>query len=200
MGAERGRIVAAIARAVAEYGYARLTLEQVLNYAGVSRAEFDAHFESLAQGLIAAQEDFLGRLRLEVAAACRSDRAWPQNARAALDAALEYVIDANAMARGFAVEATAVSLVASERQFATLEHFADLLRGGRSLYPQAAKMPPTTERALIGGIASIVSDRLLSEEPKAIAELEPELAEFLLLPYLGRAGANRFARCGTNPS
>jgi hypothetical protein len=55
-------------------------------------------------------------------------------------------------------------------------------------------MPPTTERALIGGVASIVADRLLSEEPRSLVDLEPQLAEFLLLPYLGRTEASRFAR------
>lgn len=194
MDVDRGKIVTAIAKAVAEYGYAQLTLEQVLAYAGVTPGEFEAHFQSLEQALIAAQEDFLERLRLEVATACELDRAWPDNVRAALDAALAYVADANAMARGFAVEATAASLAANERQYAALETFADLLREGRRLYPRAAEMPPETERALVGGIASIVSDRLLSEEPQTLVDLEPQLAEFLLVPYLGRAEASRFAQ------
>ncbi|MDQ2631072.1 MAG: hypothetical protein M3Y75_08880 [Actinomycetota bacterium] len=194
MGGERGKIVTAIAKAVAEYGYVQLTVEQVLAYAGVTPEEFEAHFESLEQGLLAAQEDFLERLRLEVATACDLDRAWPDNVRAALDAALAYVADANAMARGFAVEATAASLAASERQYAALETFADLLRQGRRFYPRAAEMPPETERALVGGVASIVSDRLLSEEPQALVALLPQLTEFLLVPYLGRDAASRFAQ------
>ena len=194
MRGDRGKIVTAIAKAVAENGYAQLTVEQVLAYAGVTREEFESHFESLEQGLIAAQEDFLERLRLEVAAACDLDRAWPDNVRAALDAALAYVADGNAMARGFAVEATAASLAASERQYVALETLADLLREGRRFYPQVAEMPPTIERALVGGVVSVVSDRLLSEEPKALVDLEPQLAEFLLVPYLGRSEASRFAR------
>jgi len=191
---ERGKIVTAITKAVAEYGYARLTVKQVLAQAGITAEEFEAHFPSLEQGLIAAQEDFLERLRLEVAAACDLDRPWPDNVRAALDAALAYVADANAMARAFAVEATAASLVASERQYAALEALANLLREGRRLYPGAAEMPPATERALVGGVASIISDRLLSEEPRALIDLEPQLTEFLLVPYLGRAEASRFAQ------
>lgn len=134
------------------------------------------------------------RLHREVAAACDLDRAWADNVRAALDAALAYVADASAMARAFTVEATAASLVASERQYAALDGLADLLSEGRRFYPRAAEMPPATERALVGGIASIVSDRLLSEEPRALVDLEPQLAEFLLLPYLGRAEASRFVR------
>ncbi|HEX7280140.1 MAG TPA: TetR/AcrR family transcriptional regulator [Solirubrobacterales bacterium] len=194
MAGERGRIVTAIAKAVAEYGYGQLTVEQVLAHAGVTPEEFEAHFPSLEQGLIAAQEDFLERLRLEVAAACDLDRGWPESVRAALAAALAYVADAHALARAFAVEATAASLVASERQYAALEDLASLLRVGRRFYPEAAEMPPATERALVGGVASIITDRLLSEEPQALIELEPQLAEFLLVPYLGRTEASRFAQ------
>jgi AcrR family transcriptional regulator len=194
MGDERGRIVTAIAKAVADYGYAELTLEQVLASARVTPAQFEAHFQSLEQGLIAAQEEFLERLRVEVASACDLDRAWTDNVRAALDAALAYLAEANVLARGFAVEATAASLAVSERQYATLETFADLLREGRRFYPQAAEMPPMIENALVGGIASIVANRLLSEEPQALADLEPQLAEFLLVPYVGRSEASRLAQ------
>lgn len=191
---ERERIVAAIVKAATEHGYAQLTVEQVIRYAGVSQATFEAHFESKEQGVIAAQEAFLEGLRLEVAAACDGEREWADNVRAALDAGLEYLTDTSSLARVFAVEAAAASLAAHERQFAVLESFAELLSSGRRHYPRAAAMPPTTERALVGGIASIVSDRLLSEEPQVLAELEPQLVEFILVPYLGRDEARRLAQ------
>jgi AcrR family transcriptional regulator len=191
---ERGKIVSAIGKAVAEYGYRDLSLEQILGYAEVSEAKFNAEFENLGQGLIAAQAEFLERLRLEVTSACEDERNWAENVRAALAALLAYVADANAMARGLTVEATAASLAASERQFAALDGFADLLREGRRFYPNAAAMPSSAERALIGGVASIISQRLLAEEPQALTELEPQLTEFLLLPYVGQEGASRTRR------
>lgn len=193
-GEERERLVAAVAKAAAEHGYARLTVEQVVRYAGVPPATFDANFESLEQAVVAAQEAFLQRLQAEVAAACDPEKTWPENVRGALYAGLDYLVEASALARVFAIEAAAASLAARERQFATLDGFSELLRDGRKHYAAAAQMPPTMERALVGGIASIVSDRLLSEEPAALAELEPQLAEFLLVPYLGRSEARRIAQ------
>lgn len=190
---ERERIVAAVVKAATEHGYAQLTVDLVLRYAGVSQATYEAHFETKEQGVIAAQEAFLAGLQLEVSGACDADEDWADNVRAALDAALGYLTETSSVARVFTVEAAAASLAAHERQFAILERFAEQLRDGRRHYPQAAKMPPTTERALVGGIASIVSDRLLSEEPGALVELEPQLAEFLLAPYLGRTEAHRLA-------
>lgn len=194
MGEERSQIVAAITRAVAEYGYAGVTLEQVLRQADLPEDRFRAHFDSLDRGLIAAQEAFLDQVRLEIAVACDLDRPWTANLCAALNAVLNYLSEASDLARGFTVEATASSLAASERHFTALEALADLLRQGRRFHPRAEKMPEAVEQALIGGVASIVSSRLLSEEPRTLIQLEPQFAEFLLLPYLGRTEASRVAR------
>ena len=194
MGDERSQIVAAIARAVAEYGYTGVTMDQVLRQAGVGAERFQAHFATLEQGLIAAQEAFLEQVRLEIAVACDLDRPWSDNVCAALGAVLAYLSEASDLARGFIVEATASSLAASERQYTALEALAELLRQGRRFHPRAEGMPDAVERALIGGIASIVSAGLLSEEPQALVELGPQFAELLLLPYVGRAEASRIAR------
>lgn len=194
MGEERSQIVTAIAKAVAEYGYTAVTLDQVLRQADLSEERFEVHFDSLDQGLAAAHEAFLEQVRLEIAVTCDLERPWTQNLCAALDAVLVYLTEASDLARGFIVEATASSLAASERHFAALEGLAELLRQGRRFYPRAEGMPDAVERALIGGVASIVSARLLSEEPRVLSELGPQFAEFLLLPYLGRAEASRIAR------
>jgi hypothetical protein len=99
------------------------------------------------------------------------------------------VVEASSLARVFTVEATAVSLAAAERQFASIDQFAALLGEGRRLYPRAASLPQATERALIGGIFSILSDHLLAENPGAIAALESQLVELLLIPYIGESEA-----------
>jgi AcrR family transcriptional regulator len=192
-GDERGRLVAAIAQAAAEHGYAQLEVEQVLRYAGVPRATFDAHFESKEQGLIAAQDAFIDRLWLDVVAACDLPGEWPLKVRAALGAILASLVEASSLARVFAVEAAAASLAAAERQFAALDQFATLLRDGRRHFPDAASLPEATERALVGGIASIVSSHLLVEDPQAIPALEAQLVELLLIPYLGEGEARRVA-------
>jgi AcrR family transcriptional regulator len=192
-GDDRERLVAAVAKAAAEHGYAGLTVDQVLRYAGLPRTVFDAHFESKEQGLIAAQDAFLDRLWLDVVGACDTPAEWPLKVRAALRAALSSLVEASALARVFAVEAAATSLAAAERQFAALDRFATLLRDGRRHFPAAASLPDTTERALVGGIASIVSGHLLVEDPQAIPALEGQLVELVLMPYVGKGEARRVA-------
>lgn len=190
----RERLVAAIAKAAAEHGYDEFTVDQVLLNARVSRQTFDQHFESREQGLIAAQEAFLDRLWREVAGACEAAGEWPQKVRAALAAVIASLVEASTMARVFAVEASASSLAAAERQLSALERFAAMLRDGRRHYPDASSLPEATERALIGGIASILSGHLLAEDPGALPALQPQLVELLLIPYLGVGEARRVAR------
>lgn len=190
---DRERLVAAFGKAVAEHGYAALTVDLVVNYAGISRDIFEVHFEGKEQGLLAAQDAFLERLWLDAVHACENLEEWPLKVRAGLGAILSSVVEASTLARVFAVEACAASLAAAERQFVALDEFATLLREGRRSYPRAESLPDTTERALVGGIASIVSGHLLMEDPQAIPPLETELVELVLIPYLGESEARRMA-------
>lgn len=191
---ERLWLVAAITKAVAEHGYAGLEVEQVLRYTGASRTTFETHFDTKEQGLVAAQDAFLDRLWREVASACDGAAEWPLKVRAAIAAVLNSVAEAGPLARVFAIEATAASPAAAERQFVALGRFAGLLRDGRRLYPGAAALPAATERALIGGIASIISGDLLTEDFLAIPSLEGQLVELLLIPYVGLGEARRIAK------
>jgi hypothetical protein len=190
----RDRIVAGITKAVTECGHAGLTLDQALRHSGASQAEFESHFESIEQGVIAAQDTFLERLWLEVAAACEFDQAWTVNLTEGLAAGLTYIRETSALARVFTVEAAASSLAVSDQQFAVLDRFAEFLREGRKYNPRAAELPEVTERVLIGGIASLVTGHLLSEDEAALEGLESELAELVLIFFVGRDEARRIVR------
>jgi AcrR family transcriptional regulator len=191
---ERRRLVTAISRVAAERGYADLTVERVVDLAGLSEADFYRHFTSEQQGLIAAFEAFLERLSDEVVQASLGDGSWPENLRTAVASVLDYVAEAEGLARVLAVEVAASSLAGTQAQFAALEAFAGQLRSGRDIYPDASNLPGPTERVLVGGIASIVAAHLLAEEAGSLPRLEPDLSELLLVPFLGRDEARLFVR------
>lgn len=191
--AERDRLIAAFGKAAAEHGYIEVTGERIARYAGLPEGRYEAHFDSKERALIAAQDVFLERLLDDAVAGCGAASEWPGKVCAALSAVLASLVEASTLARVFWVEGTAASFAAAERHFVALERFAAMLRDGRRLYPRAAELPAPTERALIGGIASIVSGHLLAEEPQVLSGIEPELAELVLLPYLGPHEARRVA-------
>jgi AcrR family transcriptional regulator len=191
---QRRRLVTAISRVAAERGYDDLTVDRVVDLAGLSDADVNRHFATNQQGLIAAFEAFLERLSDEVAQASVADGSWPENLRRAVAAVLDYIAEANDLARVLAVEVAASSLAGAQAQLAAIEVFAVRLRSGREIYPDASELPSPTERVLVGGIASIIADHLLAEEASALPRLEPDLSELLLVPFLGRAEAQLFVR------
>lgn len=190
---ERARLVAAFSKAVGEHGYAHVEIDVVVRYAGLGADDFDKQFAGVEQALLAAQESFLGGLWLDIESACEGAGSWPEKVRDSVAAVIDSLVEASALARVFAIEAPAASLAAAERQFAALNRLATLLGGGRKLYPRAAELPDSTERALLGGIVSIVCEHLLAEDPQAIPRLRTQLVELLLGPYLGEEGARRAA-------
>jgi AcrR family transcriptional regulator len=190
---QRELLVAAVAKTAAEHGYAGLTVERIMAYAGVGREVFDAHFENREQGLLAAQGVFLDHLLWEAGTACERVAPWPLRLRAGLQAVLSTLTESAPLARVFTVEADAAGLALVERRLAALDDFARLMRNGRQDYPAAAPLPEVTERLLVGGVASLLRQRLLREESPPMPPLEAELTELLLIPYLGRDEARRFA-------
>lgn len=194
MGGPRERLLEAIVKTAGEHGYSDFTVERAVKRAGVSSDTFYRYFESREKGLLAAHEAYLNRLSLEVAAACEAGDEWPAKVRRGLGAMIASLVEASAPARVFAVEAAAASFAAAERQFATMEEFAAMLRVGRRIYPAAASLPDITERALIGGVSSIVIRHLLAENAENLPALQPELVELVLIPYLGESEARRAAR------
>jgi AcrR family transcriptional regulator len=191
---ERERFIAAFGKVASEHGYHELTVELVARYAGTSQAQIERHFASKEEGLVAAHHAFLNRIWFDVLEACESAAEWPLKVRAALRTVLYSLSEAGTLARVFTIEATAASFAAAERQFSTLDDFARMLRDGRRIYPQASELPAATERVLVGGIASILFAHLLAEEPGALATLEADLVELLLLPFLGPHQAKQVAR------
>lgn len=190
----RQRLIDSATRVAGERGYAKTTVAEVVRGAGVSRRTFYMHFSTKRSCLMAAREAFFERLWLEVMAAAGSQEDWPWQVRTAMSTCLDFLGETGVLAREFGAEVAVVGPDAAAAKAALIERFASQLRSGRRLYPSALNLPPSTELALIGGVVSIVSDRLLGEEAFLLSELEPELVEHLLIPYLGRDEARRVAR------
>lgn len=191
---ERQRLVAAISKTAAEHGYAGLSVEKIVDSAELDRDVFDAHFGSRDEGLVAAQELFIQHLLFDAVHACEREGSWPMRLARGLRAVLAGLGERAELARVFVVEADAAArLMLAEQQLTALDEFAALLRLGRQDWPAAAELPKLTERALVGGIASLINQRLLREEPAATRSFEAEVTELMLIPYVGGREARRIA-------
>src|SRR5262249_59685210 len=101
---QRERLIAGLAAAVADRGYAAVTLADITREAKVSRRVFYANFEGKEQCFLAAFEVVVGHLRELVAAAVAPQEGWPRQAIAATRAVLAFLASEPDLARLCLVE------------------------------------------------------------------------------------------------
>ncbi len=131
------------------------------------------------------------RLQVTLLEACEKHEPWPLKVAAAIRAALDFAAADPAAARVLTVEAMVDRGDGGRRYQRTLDYLSELLGAGA---PHDVLLPASTERALVGGIAMLIADHLLRDQPDQLASLAPGLIEFTLLPYLGALKAKRWAR------
>jgi AcrR family transcriptional regulator len=194
---QRLRLVAGVARAMAKHGYARLTVEQVIIAAGVSRTTFYEHFDNKQEAVLVAHDVVFERYLGMLLRACNSEQEWPLKIKAAIATTLAFAVDEPEQAQLLALDALAGDANVTSRVLASNDHLASLLSAGRQFNPRGADLPGLTEKALVGAVSAIVAGRLMNGESESLSELEPQIVELILLPYLGPEEASRVAKAPT---
>ena len=193
---QRERLIAGLAEAVAENGYAGTTIAHITRHAAVSRRTFYEHFNSKDECFIAAYDTVMTELNRRVGEAFEQQEEWPQAVRAGLAAMLDFLISEPHLARLSMVEALVAGPVVVERYDAAIQSLVPYFEAGRKGRSREvlAGLSSTTEEALIGGIVSLISRRIFADRTDELEALLPDLVEFALTPYLGSAEAAKVAR------
>jgi hypothetical protein len=76
---------------------------------------------------------------------------------------------------------------------------ARVLARCRAERPENTDLPAITERALIGGLVTLVAQRLDTGRAGELPALAPQAVEFVLSPYLGANEARRLANAPNLP-
>jgi AcrR family transcriptional regulator len=179
------RLTDAATRIATERGYEAVDPEQVARSAGLAVDDFYSHFDSVDQCMLSAFDRFLGRMLDEIEEACEGTDSWPDEVKATIGTAFEFVAELEPVARVFAVDATRTGSAGIERRCASIERAARRLKEGRLLYPRSAEYPDAMEGTLVAGVVMIVSSHLLGEEAGRLPTVESEVVEMLLTPYIG---------------
>jgi AcrR family transcriptional regulator len=219
---QRERLIAGIADAVAEHGYAGATIAQIARHAAVSRRTFYEHFESKEECFVAAYEAVMEELRERVGHGFEQADDWAGGIRTGIAEMLRFLAAEPAMARLCMVEAPAAGPVVVKRYDAAIKSFAPYFRAGRARRAEAAAdgngsagngasasangtgaeedgkepLASATEEALVGGMVSLISRRVMAGEAEQLEALLPDLVEFVLTPYLGSDEALKVAAEG----
>jgi AcrR family transcriptional regulator len=191
---QRERLIAGLAAAVAEQGYAAVTLADIVRHAKVSRRVFYANFEGKEQCFLAAFEVVVAHLRELVAAAVAPVEGWPNRAIAATRAVLAFLAAEPDLARLCLVESRAAGPAVTARFNQAVGEMVPLLRQGRAERPEGERLPDSTEDSTVGSLVSLAHRKVAAGEAQQLEDLLPDCAELVLLPYLGPAEATRLAR------
>ncbi|HEX7059059.1 MAG TPA: TetR/AcrR family transcriptional regulator [Solirubrobacterales bacterium] len=181
---QRRRLLAGMAKGLAEYGFARLTVEHVIEIAGVSRKTFYEYFASREECLLAAYDAASEELWRVGGEGAVGGADWPGRVTTAVRAVAEFLAADPDRARLFTLEARAAGEEMVARQRADAERAAALLRAGRDGRPRAAALPEATELTLVENVAAVVGANILSGATAILPRLVPQLTEYLLAPYL----------------
>jgi AcrR family transcriptional regulator len=191
---QRERLLSATATALAEEGYAELTVRDLIERAGVSRRTFYQLFDSKLECVLAAHEMALDRFTETITEACSTQLSWPDGIAAAVTSMLDFATESPGEARLILMQCHTVSEPKlMDVVIAAHERFAALLRSGRER--GRATHPPLelTESALVGAVTAIVGARLCAGDVDGLRRLGPELVQIILAPYLGYEEAQRVA-------
>ncbi len=192
---QRERLIAGLAEAIAENGYSGTTIAHITRHAAVSRRTFYEHFSSKDECFVAAYDTVMAELRERVSQGFEEAGDWPHAVKAGIGAMLSFLAAEPHLARLCMVEALVAGPVVVERYDAAIQSFVPYFQSGREGRPPEvlARLSPTTEEALVGGMVSLISRRIIAGKAEELEELLPDLVEFTLTPYLGSAEAAEIA-------
>jgi AcrR family transcriptional regulator len=193
---QRERLIAGLAEAIAENGYSGTTIAHITRAAAVSRRTFYEHFASKDECFVAAYDTVMKELQERVSAAFDEAEEWPRAIRGGIEAMLSFLAAEPNLARLCMVEALVAGPAVVERYDAAIQSFVPYFQEGRKGRPPEvlSRLSSTTEEALVGGMVSLISRRIIAGKAEELEELLPDLVEFTLTPYLGSAEAAKIAK------
>jgi len=193
---QRERLIAGLAAALAENGYAGTTIARIARHAAVSKRTFYEHFGSKEECFVAAYDMVMAQLCERAGQAFEREGEWPQAVRAGIVTMLRFLAADPTFARLCTVEALVAGRVAVERYDSAVESFVPYFQSGREgRSPEVlSRLSPATEEALVGGVISLISRRIVAGKANQLEGLLPDLVEFTLMPYLGSEEAAAVAR------
>jgi hypothetical protein len=128
-------------------------------------------------------------LETAVLDACAEESEWPAQVAAAVYAGVDFAIATPMVARALTIDVAAEAdcMRRYERVIGRLAGFLQVHA------PTGARLPTSTDEALVAGIVGIVGDHIRIGRVERLAELRPELVLLTLLPYLGFSEAQHWA-------
>jgi len=184
----RARIFEAMARAVAERGYAHTSVADVVSACRISRRTFYEHFQDKEHCFVETYRTGCenGLAQIDAAVRALEEPDWRTRLRVSLETYLEILAAETHFARVLLIDVLGAGPQALEMRERVLGIYVEQYRGlrerARAEDPSIPEVPDEFLRGLVGGIAELVQHCLLEspagETAERLRSLTPTLASF----------------------
>jgi AcrR family transcriptional regulator len=194
---QRARMLDAITRAVADKGYARVTVADIVALAGVSRRTFYEQFEDKEDCLLAAAAEGTTAVlnsMVEAGQTIGPDASWQEILAAGIEAYVNALASHPDFTRTFLVDIPGTSPKAIQLRRDLRDRFVQLYefvaQRATAEEPDLGEVPELYLRALVGGTAELIHQHVLTSDPERIDELAPVIVQLATVVIRGAGVAS----------
>jgi AcrR family transcriptional regulator len=186
---QRARMLSAMFDVVGERGVGAVTVAHVVERSGVSRRTFYESFADREACFLAAFDEAVAYAYERVAPAYEARGGWRERIRGALIELLGFLDEQPLIGRVLICESLAGGPRVLERRGRVLASVVAAIDAGR----EQAKTdpPPLAAEGVVGGVLSILHERLVSDDHGPLRGLANPLMSMIVMPYLGPGAARR---------
>jgi hypothetical protein len=141
-------------------------------------------------------ESAFARLQIRIETACAGEDEWAGQVAAAVRVAFSFAAAHPEIAVTLTSEVLANGRAGYARYDRMLSHFGEQLRPGRALHPEGEWLPEITEKAMVGGLVTLVAQRVDTGREAELPAIAADAIQFVLTPYLGAEEARLVAAQG----
>jgi AcrR family transcriptional regulator len=190
------RALRAFAVVVAERGYEKATIEEVVKRASMSPTTFYANFEGKRDALMAAIDSAGAQVAAAILPAFRRNPDWPAALRAAYGALFNFMASRPAMAHLLLVDVYAAGPEALARRDEAMRPLTQMIEEGRQRSPE---VPALSVEAIGGAVYSLAYRQAREGGAASLPALAPFCAYLTLAPFIGTEQACRAANGDSRP-
>jgi AcrR family transcriptional regulator len=185
----RERVLEAMLIVSGERGYEHISVQDVIERAGASRATFYKHFGDKEDCFAQAYHDAANWLYRRLVGVAKRQPGWREGLRAGMAELLEFCAGQPALARALLVEPHAAGGAALAEHDLLMERLSRAIDGARREIPSRQAPPPVTATFMVGAIETLVRAKLMSDEPETAPEMLPGLLHFVVMQFFGESAA-----------
>ena len=183
---QRARLLAGMADAVAEHGYAETSIADVIARAGVSRKTFYQQFDGKDECFAVAYGEEMERLlELTLGAFEAEGPPWARRLRAALTALCGALAGNPAVARLCFVEGLDAGPATAGRRREALRGLLPLFEAAPADSVGDSPLGESLRMGRIGDLAEMLRQEIAAGAGPSLPRLVPELTYLMALPFLG---------------